>query len=101
MSFISFLGFIHAKIRIILYKKELLNRKVEFSDFLMKVFPLENNHSKWSYYRYGNCYLFGKIKQLMFFLNIFAIFAMKCIDSIFGLICKEREAVKMMEKVIG
>jgi hypothetical protein len=45
VSFISFLGFVHAKIRIILYKKELLYRKVGFSDFLMQVFPLENNHS--------------------------------------------------------
>ena len=39
VSFISFLGFVHAKIRIILYKKELLYRKIGISDFVQKFFP--------------------------------------------------------------
>ena len=37
VSFISFLGFVHAKIRIILYKKELLYRKIGISDFCTEV----------------------------------------------------------------
>ncbi len=39
VSFISFLGFVHAKIRIILYKKELLYRKIWIPDFLYQLFP--------------------------------------------------------------
>ena len=39
LPFISFLGIVHAKIRIILYKKELLHRKIGISDFVQQFFP--------------------------------------------------------------
>ena len=42
LSFISFLGFVHAKIRIILYKKELLYRKNrDFRFFISVVSKME------------------------------------------------------------
>ena len=39
LPFVSFLWFVHAKIRIILYKKELLYRKIGIPDFLYQLFP--------------------------------------------------------------
>lgn len=39
LPFISFLWFIHAKIRIILYRNELLNRKIGILDFIQQFFP--------------------------------------------------------------